>query len=324
MFSLPAVFQDTSTQALAFRLIFGDSAAIGGTGGSFSFWNENLQNVFSSTVVSSFAWSIATWTDGSFVIGGARVANLTTRKYSYDGTLQWSRDHGALVESVAFDSLGNVYTGGRLSGAISSRVYDNNGTLLHSNSDSVLNYGIWATSGFYYQARGNGQITKRSATGSLINTLSSGSYVIDVGGDADGFVYAAGGGPSNVLKINKGFTGSVWTKTFGPSPEEIAVSPTGSVFIAGGTPGATGSLLRFDTNGNLIFNTSITTYQLGVDIATNGIYTAGATSRSSPTALAGQPMCSKFNYDGSLSATFSSGVQIGGAAVGVYPPFVVQ
>ena len=81
-------------------------------------------------------WGVAVGLTGNVYIGGQRNSgNITTRKYSSDGTLLWSADNGSHgpswhqgVLGIHIDSSENVYTvGGPM-----LRKYNANGTLLWS------------------------------------------------------------------------------------------------------------------------------------------------------------------------------------------------
>jgi hypothetical protein len=88
--------------------------------------------------------------DRSVVIGGWRRSYsdfLTTRKFSYAGTLLWSVDHGAEVHSVAISPIDrSIVTGGEPDGSgLAVRKYDKDGNLLWSKHGPFFNdqyYGV--------------------------------------------------------------------------------------------------------------------------------------------------------------------------------------
>lgn len=67
--------------------------------------------------------------DGLVVTGGLQTSGITTRAYdAADGSALWTANHGEIVQAVAMDESGAVYTGGPVSSSVNIRKYLADGT----------------------------------------------------------------------------------------------------------------------------------------------------------------------------------------------------
>jgi len=142
---------------------------------------------------------------------------VTHRKYGTDGTLLWSKDHGATVHDITYDADGNVYV-----------------------------MGLEAADGNY--------VRKYSGDGALLLSIPRGTHGVFTDGSSAGIVVDSAGnilvlGSETVRKYSS--TGSLVWETGGVFGGGIALA-TGDGFYLSGSGGAAGDLSLWNSSGAFV------------------------------------------------------------------------
>jgi len=191
-------------------------------------------------------FGVATDSQGNVIVVGVRISNITTRKYSPDGTLLWSVDHGGNVNAVAIDSTDNVITVGVRNaniGAVNrtTRKYDSSGNLIWSSDQGTTCNGV----------------------------------AID---NADSVLIAknrTAGSPTSLVKLNSAGT-SQWTKDLVQNGVDVDVFDGNKVVVVHNRDSNL-TTRAYDSAGTLLFSRdhgAAAIYSVSVD-SNNNIFTAG-------------------------------------------------
>ena len=242
-----------------------------------------------------------------FVIWGLTYATAWGEDYN----LAWTRQIGTEVadhgRGIATDDLGNIFISGTTWG-------DLEGTN-HGDGDAFL---------ARYDTNGNCIWTRQF--GSLVNDFG---YAVSA--DGLGNVFIAGATFGSISSANQGHDDAylakydingnlLWNRQMGSRSQDLCFSITadkqGSVFISGVTGGSLAGelqgnydafLMRYDTNGNLIWNRQLGTQGSdgSVSVAADGqgnVFLAGDTSGSLNGENAGgqDAFIANYGYDGSF------------------------
>ncbi len=246
---------------------------------------DMLWNKTSGTSGNDISWDVEFDSSGNIVVGSTSytTGKSITSKYDSNGNIKWNKTlPGSGIYDVAIDSLGNIYGIGRISNYVVK--YDPNGNVIFNGiTGSSISEGGGA--GIALDSLNNIIITshnsnydlvveKRNSSGVKIwNRTYSGAgydhgYSVNVDNSNNiyvtGYTRAIFGGNSDVILLKYDSNGILqWSKTFGGTKDESGYSvdtdSNGNVYVTGRTRSftnsiASGIVLKYDTNGNLVFN----------------------------------------------------------------------
>jgi hypothetical protein len=189
---------------------------------------------------------VAVDSQGNVIVVGTRVSNITTRKYSPDGTLLWSVDHGGNVNAVAVDSNDNIITVG----------------VRNSNIGGV-----------------NRTTRKYNSSGSLTWSIDQGTTCNGVAIDnSDNILIAknrTAGSPTSLVKLNSAGT-LQWSKDLVQNGVDVDVFDGNKVVCVHNRDSSL-TTRAYDSAGTLLFSRdhgATAMYAVAVD-SNNNIFTAG-------------------------------------------------
>lgn len=257
-------------------------------------------------------------------VGGDRVAGnslKSTHKRPASGIGGWDADHGATVFGIGVDASGNVYTGGSLTGGVTTRKYDKSGnpqwTASHGATVNALAAdaaGNCYTSG----AMASGVSVRKYDTSGVeqwtadVNTKTMNAIAIG----ADGNVYAAGiydsVTDSNCAMYQPDGT-PAWFRNINSNNTlyAIAADAAGNFYTAGLKSGALVTTRKHAASGATVWtkNHGDTVFCIAVDAAGN-VYTGGIRSIAS-----GNVTTRKYDSAGTLLWSVDHGGTVRGIAV---------
>ncbi len=236
-----------------------------------------------------------------FVTVGARISNVTTRKYDKDFEQDWTKDHGAQLEACVIDSAGNVIMGGLRSSNVSLRKYNAAGTSQWTRDFVGDVYSLGLDPDDYIAVGGDRSgpewpyyTTRRySPAGAVQWSFDSADTVWGIAADDDGDIYI---GTHNHFFHNQQFqkraksNGSeVWIEDLGTAQmHAVHFGRDGFVYCSQGS-----TLRKYNKAGTLQWSRSTGGTSWGIAVDEDGNYYV-ATSRS------GNVCLRKYNSAGTL------------------------
>ena len=257
-------------------------------------------------------------------IGGDRVAGnslKSTHKRPASGVGGWDADHGATVFGIAVDAAGNVYTGGSLSGGITTRKYDKSGAQQwNANHGATVNAIAVDSAGNCYTAGAMSSgvsVRKLDADGAEQWTADANTKTMNaVAIGADGNIYVAGIYDSvtdaNCAMYHPDGTPG-WFRNINSNNTlyAIAADSAGNFYTGGLKSGALVTTRKHSVTGATLWtkNHGDTVFCIAVDAAGN-VYTGGVRSIASDNLTT-----RKYDSSGALLWSVDHGGSVRGIAV---------
>lgn len=263
----------------------------------------------------STVWSVDTVNDvygvvadssGVYVAESRAWSNYTTRKYTLDGSIVWSKDHGdSCFKVIVHPNETQIITAGYEVTGGEARTYDKsdgtNTVLQTPIAIATRGLALYNDSGtvYYYFAGdyvGSINVCKMQDTSTIwSDDLHGASGLYDIAVDSAENIYVVGGvsGSVTTRKYNSARS-SQWTDNHGATVYCICVDSSGNVYT-GGEVSSSVTTRKYNSSGTRQLGLNHTATVRGICVDSGGnIYTAGEASGS------GSYTVRKYNSSGTL------------------------
>lgn len=228
-----------------------------------------------------------------FYTTGTRTSNLTTRKYSLDGSLVWSYDHGLSTSGIAVDQSGNVYITGNRIGGVTTRKLNSSGVAQWSvdysggeTSSNAVGVCVDQSGNVFVVGSGgivnptNRNVEKLDSSGSVVwfvddLTPNAGRCIALDPSDGSLYVGTTPATTTNYVLHKISAAGAiVWQKDINSSSSmqvaQVAVGVEGNVYTANGILVGQPGMRAWDSAGNTLWDKYTATAINGVATDADG------------------------------------------------------
>jgi hypothetical protein len=239
------------------------------------------------------------------------TANTSVAKYNSSGVLQWSANHGAVINSIAVDTSGNVYIGGVRTSNLTTRKYNSSGTLQWSvdHGANVNSVAVDSSTGDVYIGgvrTSNLTTRKYNSSGTLQWSVDFGAAVNSVAVLPNGNICTGGvrvtSGGSRTIRVYNSSNTIQWSADHGATVRSVATDSSNNVY-SGGLASSSLTTRKYNSSGTLQWsvNHGDQVNSVSVDSSDN-VYTGGVASSSLTTR--------KYDSSGTLQWSVNQGATV--------------